>query len=69
MTLSSIKLPCGSTAIWDSPSDMGYRCTSCYAMVGSIGQPKSCVDEANLYKMMEVLGAKGWDYATGKVKE
>ena len=69
MTPSDIRLPCNATAIWDSPSDMGYRCTTCYAMVGSIGQPRSCVDEADKYKMMEILGGKGWDYTKGKSKE
>lgn len=61
--------PCGNEAVWDYESDMGYRCTTCFAMIGSIGQPKSCQDEANKYKMLEILGSKGWDYERGKQKE
>jgi hypothetical protein len=44
---------------------MGYRCESCFAMVGSIGQSRHCQDVANEYKIAEKLGGKGWDYSLG----
>ena len=65
MTPKFIYLPCGGTARWDSASDMGYRCMSCFAMVGSIGQSRHCQDVANEYKIAEKLGGKGWDYSLG----
>jgi hypothetical protein len=61
--------PCGNVARWDSESDMGYRCMTCFAMVGSIGQPRQCQEIAEMYKMMEILGGQGWDYENGKVEE
>lgn len=38
-------MPCGGTPVWDSPSEMGYRCENCGAMIGSVGQPRSCVEK------------------------
>lgn len=69
MTPQFIYLPCNSRARWDSESDMGYRCESCFAMVGSIGQPRQCVEESNKYKVFEHLGGGKWNYETGKVDE
>jgi hypothetical protein len=66
MTPKLIYLPCGSSARWDSESDMGYRCTSCFAMVGSIGQPKQCVDMSTEYNISEKMGGPGWDYTRGE---
>ena len=60
-------LPCGGTAYWDESSGISYRC-ECGSVVGSIGQPKHCKDEAQKYYNWESLGGKGWDYSKGKPK-
>lgn len=60
-------LPCGGVAYFDESSGIGYRC-ECGAVVGSIGQPRSCKEEADKYKNWEQLGGKGWDYNKGKPK-
>lgn len=57
-----IKLPCGPIAYFDESSGISYRCEVCNAVVGSIGQPQRCKDEAQKYKNWELLGGKGWDY-------
>lgn len=58
-----INLPCGGQAVFDEGSGIGYRCTHCFAMVGSIGQPRSCKEEAEKYEAFKALGGKGWDYS------
>lgn len=63
-----IHLPCGGIAYFDEGSGMGYRCHFCMAMVGSIGQPKICKDEAKKYDVWKELGGKEWDYINGGVK-
>jgi len=55
-------LPCGGTAWFDTSSGIAYRCEDCGAVVGSIGQPQSCKDEADKWDNWEKLGGKGWDY-------
>lgn len=57
-----MRLPCGGTAYWDESSGISYRCEVCGAVVGSIGQPQSCKEEAKKYEVWEMLGGKGWDY-------
>lgn len=57
----SMRLPCGGTAYWDESSGISYRC-ECGAVVGSIGMPQACKDEADKWKNWEKLGGKGWDY-------
>lgn len=59
--LDPMPLPCGGTAYWDESSGISYRC-ECGAVVGSIGMPKYCKDEAAKWRLMELLGGKGWDY-------
>ena len=59
--IDPVRLPCGGTAHWDESSGISYRC-ECGAVVGSIGMPKSCQDEADKWKAWEALGGKGWDY-------
>lgn len=54
-------LPCGGTAYFDESSGISYRC-ECGAVVGSIGMPQYCKDEAEKYRVIEALGGKGWDY-------
>lgn len=63
-----IFLPCGGVARFDHESGCSYRCTSCMATVGSMGQPRSCKDEADKYDNWKKLGGKGWDYAKGTVE-
>lgn len=69
MTPRYLRLPCGGNAVWDDASDMGYRCMHCYAMLGSIGQPRQCQDADSEYKIAEKLGGKGWDYLLGRQAE
>jgi hypothetical protein len=38
----------------------------CYTVVGSVGQPKQCVDKMRKYDNWKKLGGKGWNYNTGK---
>jgi hypothetical protein len=55
-------LPCGGIAYFDEGAGYGYRCELCNAVVGSIGQPKRCKDEAQKYENWAKLGGEGWDY-------
>ena len=55
-------LPCGGVAYWDEGSGISYRCEACGAVVGSIGQPKRCKDEAEKWDIQKLLGGQGWDY-------
>ena len=64
-----IHLPCGGTAIFDDDSGIGYRCEDCMAMVGSVGQPTRCKEEAKKYDNWKLLGGKGWNYKTGCEEE
>ena len=59
---SPMLLPCGGIAYWDEASGIAYRCELCNAVVGSIGQPRRCREEAQKWDMMKALGGKGWDY-------
>ena len=59
--LDPMRLPCGGIAYWDESSGISYRC-ECGAVVGSIGMPQSCKDEAQKWENWEKLGGKGWDY-------
>lgn len=59
-------LPCGGQATFDYPAGYGYRCEDCGAVLGSIGQPQRCKDEANKYEAWRILGGEGgWNYETG----
>ena len=58
--------PCGAVAFFDG--EYSYRCLDCLAVIGSMGQPRECVDEAAKYENWETLGGKGWDYEKGCVK-
>lgn len=59
-----MNLPCGGTAYWDESSGISYRC-ECGAVVGSIGMPQSCKDEATKWDNWKKLGGEGWDYFAG----
>lgn len=58
-------LPCGGTAYFDVESGTSYRCETCFAVVGSIGQPQRCKDEAQKYENWKIIGGKGWNYFAG----
>ena len=59
-------LPCGGTAYYEDWTGMhSYRCDTCMAVIGSIGQPQSCKDEAQKWDNWKLLGGKGWDYLEG----
>lgn len=61
-----IHLPCGGIAYFDEGGGgYGHRCEHCGAVVGSIGQPRHCKDEAQKYENWVKLGGKGWDYRKG----
>ncbi len=56
------RMPCGGVPLFDHDSGCAYRCDTCYAVIGSIGQPQHCIDinedEAN--RKIE------WDMLAGK---
>lgn len=60
--LDPMPLPCGGIAYFDESSGISYRCELCNAVVGSIGQPQRCKDEAAKWDNWAKLGGKGWDY-------
>ena len=64
-----IRLPCGGLAEFDEGAGFGYRCWDCMAVVGSIGQPQHCKEEAKKWDNWELLGGKGWDYFIDHRKE
>jgi hypothetical protein len=61
-----IFLPCAAIAIFDEPSEIGYRCMQCGAMVGSVGQPDRCRADAEKWANLAAMGGKGWDYGLGR---
>jgi hypothetical protein len=67
--MKPLYLPCGGMASFDHSSGCSHRCEDCLAVVGSIGQPRSCKDDAQKYENWEALGGKGWDYDRGCEKE
>jgi hypothetical protein len=67
--LPRIKLPCGSIASFDESSGISYRCEYCGSVVGSIGQPRECKEEARKYDLIKALGGKGWEYYEHIVEE
>lgn len=67
--LPRIRIPCGAIAYFDEDSGISYRCEMCMAVVGSIGQPQHCKDEAKKYDMMKSLGGKGWVYEDNIVED
>ena len=58
-----MSLPCGGMAYYDEESTChNYRCNSCDAVVGSVGMPKHCKEEAEKWEVQKALGGEGWDY-------
>lgn len=49
-------MPCGGTPIFDQDSGYAYRCSCCFAVIGSVGQSLECQkinsenQENNAYK-------------------
>jgi hypothetical protein len=64
-----LKLPCGGTAFFDYESGCSYRCSTCYAVIGSIGQSKECKDAAQMYANWVALGGLGWNYKIGRPEQ
>ena len=61
-----VHLPCGGVAYFDQDSGISYRCETCFAVVGSVGQPKSCREAAAKYDVLRRLGSNvKWDYNKG----
>jgi hypothetical protein len=61
-----IRMPCGGEAHFDHGAGYGYRCWDCMAVVGSMGQPRSCKDEMDKYEILKKLGGSvSWDYNKG----
>jgi hypothetical protein len=61
-----VHLPCGGVAYFDQDSGISYRCETCFAVVGSVGQPRSCKEEVKKYDAWKELGGQGWDYDKGE---
>ena len=53
-----VHLPCGGAAYFDQDSGISYRCETCFAVVGSIGMPRSCKEEFDKEKMIAILAGK-----------
>jgi hypothetical protein len=66
MIHNTIHLPCGASATFCYEAGFGHRCNNCWAVVGSIGQPRECVEATNKYKVLKMLGSNVvWDYEKG----
>jgi len=57
-----MSMPCGSVAEFDHGAGYGYRCHDCMAVIGSIGQPRSCKEEQEKYRNWAKVGGKDWEY-------
>lgn len=53
-----IELLCGATAEFDVESGISYRCTTCFAVVGSIGMPRDCKELYDMEKVVDKLSCK-----------
>ena len=64
----TIHLPCGSSAHFCYEAGYGYRCEGCMAVIGSIAQPRECIDAANKYSIvLKALGSSvQWNYEQGR---
>jgi hypothetical protein len=59
--IEPLLLPCGGLAFFDEASGISYRC-ECGAVVGSMGMPAHCKEEADKWEVQKALGGNGWDY-------
>jgi hypothetical protein len=62
----TLYLPCGGVEEFDHSSGISYRCEMCNAVLGSVGQPRSCQEEAKTWEAYEQAGMWRWDYSKGK---
>jgi hypothetical protein len=62
-------LPCGGEANFDHDSGISYRCEMCCAVIGSVGQPRSCRAEMDKWAAYEQAGMWRWDYDQGRSRE
>ena len=62
-------LPCGGEANFDHSSGISYRCELCGAVLGSVGQPRSCRAEIDKWAAYEKAGMWSWDYDKGEPGE
>ena len=63
----TIHLPCGNEAYFCHEAGYGYRCGACFAVAGSVGQPRVCKEATEKYVMLKALGSKArWDYELGE---
>lgn len=53
-----IRLPCGQVAEFDHNSGISYRCTTCWAVYGSVGMPRSCRELMEQEQVMDKLSGK-----------
>jgi hypothetical protein len=67
----TIHLPCGAQAHFCYEAGYGHRCEDCMAVVGSIAQPRHCVDEMKKYSVvLKELGSNiQWNYELGCEEE
>jgi hypothetical protein len=62
-------LPCGGEANFDHGSGISYCCEMCLAVIGSVGQPRSCRAEMDKWSAYEAAGMWRWDYDQGRSRE
>jgi hypothetical protein len=66
MIRDALYLPCGGEAHFDDGAGYGHRCEMCGAVLGSIGQPRRCREEADKWTAYEKAGMWRWDYTKGE---
>jgi hypothetical protein len=66
MIYNPLYLPCGAEASFDYSSGISYRCEACGAVVGSVGQPRDCSEEAAKWEAYKSAGLWRWNYDTGE---
>jgi len=53
-----IELECGAIASFDTGSGISYRCTECFAVVGSIAMPRECRELEDMAEVARKLRGK-----------
>jgi hypothetical protein len=55
------RMACGGTPHFDHASGYAYRCDTCNAVIGSIGQPKSCAEiNATEQELRQLVKNPNW---------
>lgn len=62
-------LPCGGEAYFDWRSGISFRCETCGAVLGSVGQPRRCKEENDKWQAYERADMFRWDYERGQPEE